>query len=291
MDIRGFGDKQRNQKYDTYSKIVAYLRISPFTFEQLWKVSGINRNVLRTRLDELVKQRVILKHNYLEHIDPIQIKYKIYGKLYKNPYSNFPPLFKRNYYILNYNDFKEFKYQSKYIDYLTGNISEFTWNINDLKYEIQYFDLLKQYYLNDGINQNKKLHNDITNYPLLSNIHNKINELKRTQENLNFKKLGNIEKAIYSLSYTLRYISLVRDLEISAVKERVFLNLILSIDNDIGGLEECLKFFSNQGLSNGDIIIRCSTECTLLDNSNVFLPMIEYESLLTFFFDTAHDLP
>ena len=290
FDIRGFGDKQKNQKYDTYSKIVAYLRISPFTFEQLWKVSGINRNVLKNRLNELVKLRVILKHNYLENIDSLKIKEKIYGRLYKNPYSNIPPMFKRNYYILNFNDFKEFEYHSKYIDYLTGNISEFTYNMNDLKYEFQYFDLLKKYYRNNGTNQNEKL-NDINNYPLLRNIHNKINELKRTHENLDYKKLDYIEKVIYSLRYTLRYIALLRELEISAIKERVFLNLILSIDMHTEGLEECLKFFSNQSLSNADIIIRCSTECTWLDNSNVFLPMTDYESLLTYFFDTAHDLP
>jgi hypothetical protein len=245
---------------------------------------------LRTRLDELVNQKLILKHKYLENIDPIQIKDKIYGRLYKNPYSIIAPIFKRDYYILNFNDFKELEYSSKYIDYLTGNISEFTWDMNNIKYEFQYIDLVKKYYLNNGTNQNEKLHNDINNYPLLTDIYNKIKQLSYNRENLDFKKFGNIEKLIYSLSYILRCTALVRKLEISAVKERVLLNLLLPYDEDLGGLGECLKFFSNQGLSNGDIIIRCSTECTWLDNSNVFLPMSDYECLLTYFDDTGHDL-
>ena len=278
----------------TYSKIVAYLRISPFTFEQLWKVSGIHRNTLRNSLNELVRQKLILKHKYLDNIDSIKIKEKIYcGGLYNNPYSNFPPMFKRNYYILNYNDFKEFEYIQKYADFMAGNISDFMINsVNEIKYEFQYHDFIKKYYFNNGTNQNEGIKIDINNYPRLSNLCNKINELKLKPKNVDFKKLDYTEQIIYSIRYMLRYTALVRELEISAVKERVLLSL-LPIDKHTKELEECLKFFSKQGMSNADIIIRCSTECSWLitNNSTVFLPMTDYESLLDYFFNTAHDLP
>ncbi len=249
---------------------------------------------MRNRLNELVKQRVILKHNYLEHINFIKIKDKIYfGRLYENPYSNFPPMFKRNYYILNYNDFKEFEYSSKYIDYLTGNPSDFTKNsVIDLKYEFRYRDLIQRYYFNNGTNHKENIKIDINNYPQLINLRNKINELKLETKNVDFKKLDFTKQIICSIRYVLRYTALVRELEISAVKERVLLNL-LSIEKYTKALGECFKYFSKQGMSNADIIIRCSTECSLLDinNSNAFfLPMTDYESLLDYFFNTAHDL-
>ena len=258
----------------------------------MWKVSGIHRNTLRNSLKELIKQRLILKHKYLENVDPIKIKEKIYhGRLYKNPYSNFPPLFKRNYYILNYNDFKEFENETKYIDYLIGNTSDFEISVNDIKYEFQYQDLIKRYYFNNRINHNEKTKIDINNYPQLSNLRNKINELKLKPKNIDFKKFDYTEQIIYSIRYLLRYTALVRKLELSAVNERVLLSL-LPIDKYTKQLDECKKFFSNQDMSNADIIIRCSTECCWLNinNSFVFLPMIDYECLLYDFFDIGRDL-
>ena len=86
-----------------------------------------------------------------------------------------------------------------------------------------------------------------------------------------------------------------RELELLAINEKVYLNL-LSFDNTPKrtNMEKCLKYFSNRyHFSNADIIIRFSTEsCWLnINNSYVFLPMIDYEALLCNFFNTAHDLP
>lgn len=262
----------------------------------MWKVSGINRNVLKTRLNELLKQRLILKHKYLEKIDSSKIKEKIYyGKLYKNRYSKFPPLFKRDYYILNFNEFQEVEYMNKYIDWLIQKNPDFNINsIKDIKYEFQYQDLIQRYYFNNKTNQNK-VNFDITNYPHLNNIRNKINELQLTPKNVDFKKLDDLKQIIYFTHYMLRYTTLARELEIAAVKDKILLNL-LPIDNYTDQLEKCEKYFLNLGMSNADIIIRCSTECCWLDwlNTNksfVFLPMVDYEALLYDFFNTAHDLP
>ncbi|MGE5863136.1 MAG: hypothetical protein ACM31H_05135 [Nitrososphaerales archaeon] len=44
---------------------------------------------------------------------------------------------------------------------------------------------------------------------------------------------------------------------------------------------------------NADILIRVSTECTWLniENVNNFLPMIDYEDLFCYFFNTGRELP
>ena len=67
----------------------------------------------------------------------------------------------------------------------------------------------------------------------------------------------------------------------------------MPIDKYLKELEECEKYFLNKGMSNVDIIIRWTTECCWLNvnNSYVFLPMINYESMLYDFSNTAHDLP
>ena len=112
--------------------------------------------------------------------------------------------------------------------------------------------------------------------------------MERIPKNLNNKKLSDIEQMGYSLRYILRKTALVRELDISAVKERILLSLLptlFPIDKYLEELEECEKIFLNHGMSNADIIIRCSTECCWLyvNNSTVFLPMMDYESLLYFF--------
>jgi hypothetical protein len=88
-----------------------------------------------------------------------------------------------------------------------------------------------------------------------------------------------------------------RELELLAIKEKVYLNL-LPLNNTIKGtkrIAKCLEYFSNRyQFSNADIIIRCSTDCCWLDNFNgsyVFLPMVDYESLLFYFSNSAYDLP
>ena len=287
FDIRGFGDKQRNQKYDTYSKIVAYLRISPFTFEQLWKVSGINRNVLKTRLDELIEQRIVLKHTY-----KIPYKVEFYGHIDKNPVDYMHPLYNRDYYLLTHNN-GYFKYQ-EFIKsfFLTRDPKPFFDKINkkeiESKNQLLFFSYINKYFENLG---------EIVKKPdsLSTNAVDIMTKIK----NLNLNKLYHsdfillVNRTNKLMIWLTRY---QRELELLAINEKAYLNL-LPFNNTLKGtkrIAKCLEYFSNRyQFSNADIIIRCSTDCCWLNinNSSVFLPMSDYESLLCYFFDIGRDLP
>lgn len=92
----------------------------------------------------------------------------------------------------------------------------------------------------------------------------------------------------------LRLIALIRKQELTAVKERVFSDLLLPVkDNSRKVLEKCIEYFSKQGMSKVDILIRLSTESTLLLIKRVshFLQMMDYEYLFYYFLDKGRKLP
>ena len=80
----------------TEGKIVSFLSIGPFTYQQLWKVSSIHRNILRKRLDSLVERKIIFEHKYSIPYDS-----EFYGSAHDYPISYWSPLFGRIYYLLN----------------------------------------------------------------------------------------------------------------------------------------------------------------------------------------------
>ena len=248
------------------------------------------------RLDELLEQKIILKHKYLNKIDPIKIKEKIYGIFPRNPYSNFPPMIKRNYYILNYKKFLSL--ECKLIDELVGRVSDSTINKKyNTKNELRYIDYLEKYYSKKKLNQKEMIN---TNDRHLDRIDNEINELVCKIKELAcndkrnyFKEIDHTERNFLLLSYKLRLIALTRELELTAIKERKFLDLLLPIDESSKELENCLEHFSKQGMSNADILIRLSTESTWLFIKRVsnFLRMIDYEDLFSYFLNRGRELP
>jgi hypothetical protein len=100
---------------------------------------------LKKRLGELVEQKIILKHRYLDKIDSSKIKENIYGVLPRNPYSLFPPMIKRNYYMLSYQEFLSLGH--KRLDRVLGKVSNSTLNEEDnTKNELKYRDYIERYY-------------------------------------------------------------------------------------------------------------------------------------------------
>lgn len=64
--MRGLGQKQLAERLLTDSKIVAFLERQPHTFESLRRVTHIQRNTLKKRLNYLVSRKIIIKHHYLK---------------------------------------------------------------------------------------------------------------------------------------------------------------------------------------------------------------------------------
>ena len=239
------------------------------------------------RVNELVEQKIILKHKY-----KIPYKKEFYSHIDKNPVDYLLPLYNRNYYLLNHNN-GYFKYQEFLKSFfLTTDPKLFFDKINNeeiesknqllfLKYASEHFEKLKELVKGpDSLSTNV--------IDIMTKIKNlDLNKLYRSEFILLVNRLNNF--MIWSTRYQ-------RELELLAIKEKVYLNL-LPLNNTIIGtkrITKCLEYFSNKyQFPNTDIIIRCSTDCCWLDNFNgsyVFLEMIDYEALLYYFVNTAHDL-
>jgi hypothetical protein len=61
---RGLGEMQKNERMLTNYKIIGALYVQPYTYQQLWIATKIQRNTLKRRLDQLVNDRIIIKHRY-----------------------------------------------------------------------------------------------------------------------------------------------------------------------------------------------------------------------------------
>jgi len=277
---------------DTYSKIVAYLRISPFTYEQLRKVSGIHRNTLRKRLDELLEQKIILKHKYLNKLDPSKIEEKIYGLFPRNPYSNFPPLIKNDYYMLSYQEFLSLGF--KKIDEALGIIPNSKSKEDDnIQIELKYIQYIKRYYskkkiLKKGSAKSNDHKSEIRNRKLKELLFK--NELAENHRRDYFKEVNQSQREIFSLNDELQLLETsLRQFELNAVRDVVFLKLLLPIGKSRKKLEYYLEYFLGQKMSNVDILIRLSTQsCWLF--TGYYLPMIDYEDLFYYFLNMGKKL-
>jgi hypothetical protein len=61
---RGLGGRQRKDRLLTTSKIISYLAVRPFTYQELQKESKIQRKRLRDELDELVMHKLVIRHKF-----------------------------------------------------------------------------------------------------------------------------------------------------------------------------------------------------------------------------------
>ena len=62
---RGLGERQKNERLITNYRIIEALYVKPYTYQQLWRATKIQRNTLKLRLDQLVNDdKIVLKHHY-----------------------------------------------------------------------------------------------------------------------------------------------------------------------------------------------------------------------------------
>jgi hypothetical protein len=61
---RGLGERQRKESIFTKQRIVGQLYTQPYTYQHLWRATKIHKNAFTSRLDELVKDNIVIKHHY-----------------------------------------------------------------------------------------------------------------------------------------------------------------------------------------------------------------------------------
>jgi hypothetical protein len=97
--MRGLGKQQFEQIKFTESRLVAILGVRPHTYEELRKITRIQRNILRVRLNNLISKKILFKHKY-------KIQYTqqscVYGDLYG--ISSNLPIKNGDYYLLNWSN-------------------------------------------------------------------------------------------------------------------------------------------------------------------------------------------
>ena len=249
MGVRGLGDKQWKARMMTYSKIVSFLTVSPFTFEQLWKVSRIHRNTLKKRLDYLVSERTILKHKY-----SVPNRQEFYGYIYKYPIPNpyVVLLYGHTYYLLNCSDASSRAFSNFYYNNMAKKQMHLT---NELS-------------IREPEKSRRKL--DI--------FEDKIEELEKEMERYDYRKKELSEKGMTmsdkefhefwrkKIELLILHARSRRNLELLAVKEgyRLPYGSEDVTEEQRDKLIKVADFFTKRGYSLLDVLIRCSTENTII---------------------------
>lgn len=261
LGVRGLGLKQKYERLNTEAKIVSFLRISPLTYEQLQKISGIHRNTLKLRLDQLSSKGIILKHRY-----SIPSEWKYCGYVYRYPVKYRPPLFNHIYYLLNLFNTKQI--QELVSHYLIRREEE--WEADLLTGKI-------------GIR-------DQPSFSLAVPVLKQLNKLlvARISDKQHFSPAELQEmhkKSVKMIIYLYRW---HREYDLSAVKNRVYIQGIPLQEDDNKQLKKIIDFFTNKDFSLQDILVRCSTQHTLIEGDRYYfdgtpdplsLPMTHYSVL------------
>jgi hypothetical protein len=261
LGVRGLGLKQKKEKLNTEAKIVGFLRVTPLTYEQLQKISRIHRNTLKLRLDHLSSKGIIMAHRYSI---PYELKY--YGYMFRHPVKYWPPLFNRLYYLLNLSKSKQIK--ELLFHYLTMNEEE--WEVDRVAGKIEM--------------QNQpsfSLTPSIIAQALLLSREGNSNKRYRSPSEL----IENRSRLTEIILYTFRWL---REYDLSAVKNRVYISEYSLREKETKNLKNIIKFFTRRGFSLQDVLIRCSTEHTLIEGDRDYLegaadplslPMTRYSTL------------
>jgi hypothetical protein len=200
-------------------------------------------------------------------------------------------LYNRNYYLLNHNNGYLKYHELLKSFFLTTDPKPFFDKINNKEIESEnqllFFKFINKHFKNLKELVKEPYSLSTTHIDIITKIKNlDLNKLSRSEFILLVNRQNNL------MIWITRY---QRELELLAIKEKVYLNL-LPLNNNKGTkrIANCLEYFSNKyQFSNADIIIRCSTDCCWLDNINgsyIFLPMVDYETLLFYFSNNAYDL-
>ena len=242
----------------TEARIASFLNVSPFTYEQLQNISRIHRNTLKLRLEQLSRKGIIIRHRY-----SIPYKSKYYGYMYRHSIKYRTPLFNHIYYLLNLSKTKQIK--DLVSSYLIRNEEQMEEDYKAGRIEIQNLplfqsprSLLKQSLLTSA--------EGISNRTYFS----------PSEEKEDYRKSAEI---------VINLFRQLREWDLSAVKNRVFIPGCPFREKDIEVLNKIINFFTNRGFSLLDVLVRCSIEYTIIDGEksnldgtadHLSLPMTHY---------------
>lgn len=243
LGVRGLGLKQKYERLITEAKVVSFLRISPFTYEQLQKISRIHRNTLKLRLDQLASKGIILKHRY-----SIPFEWKYYGYTYRYPVKYRPPLFNHIYYLLNLSNTKQI--QELVSRYLIRREEE--WEADLLTGKI-------------GIRGQPSFSLAV---PVLKQLNKLLVAKISDKQHVSPSELKEMyQKSVKMIIHIYRW---NREYDLSAVKNRVFIHGIPLREDENEQLKKIIDFFTNKGFPLQDILVRCSTEHTLIEGDRYY---------------------
>jgi hypothetical protein len=280
--MRGLGERQRKERLLTDSKIAGFLSICPFTYEQLWRVSRIQRKTLRNRLDYFTRSSIVIKHRY-----SIPNEYRYYGYMYDYSIPYRPPLFGGNYYLLNL--FNSTHYIEQLSSYNDDNSSS--------KQQQQHYNH-ESVTANDddkeeGFTQDfrvREYKERLLNFPL-SVTREALPSYKQKGTPLTSEEEEKCRHAAHTAWENLIYINrLARELDILSVKKgkRPEYSIIKIKERRINDIIKIAEFFRKEGYTSNDVLIRCSCQHTMVPGYNYFngdfsdfmtLPMMKYSQL------------
>jgi hypothetical protein len=199
---------------------------------------------LKLRLEQLCRNGIIMKHRY-----SIPYEWKYYGFMYRYPVKYQSPLFGRFYYLL---DLSKAKQIQEFVSYFLIRSKE-EWEQKQLtgKSETQN---LPSFSLALSVL--------ISSKQLLSH---------RNSSRRYFSPSELIENRKKSAEMVINTFRWLRERDLSAVKNRVSVSGYPFREKDSEVLRKIISFFTNRGFSLQDILVRCSTEHTMIEGERYYL--------------------
>ncbi len=264
----------------TKYKIVSFLDVSPFTYEQLRRVSSIQRNVLRKNLDLLVEEGTIFTHKY-----SIPYTQKFYGYMYKYPIPYMKPLYGCKYYLLD----RSQRQADGYMNFYYNNRAR------------ESIELLKELLIKERQKHQQKLCK-LGDETISSQIRSKkeIKEMTKTEFRDYWRKLirAPSKMEIEEMTQTETRDNWQRIMEVCiCIERRMREKEIIAVsvgerfqfeqsvaERELNTAIKIAEFFVKKGHSLFDVLIRCCTERTTISTTGFYskdldLHLIRYSLL------------
>jgi hypothetical protein len=254
--MRGLGDRQYKEGLMTKCKVVSFLEVSSFTFEQLWRISRIQRNILRKNLDSLVEKETVFVHKY-----SIPYTKEFYGYMYKYPVPYMTPINGHKHYLLDCSQ----RVCEAYMNFYYNNKAR-----------------EKRVPSNEFLMKERQKHrqklcmceDEARSFETKSKI--QVDEMSKTE----FREY--LQKFEEHLIYFER---LIREREINSVNfgERFQIGEDVT-ERELSNITRVSELLTKRGYSLLDVLIRCSTERTRIHTTGYYtddltLPLTRYGSL------------
>jgi hypothetical protein len=257
--MRGLGERQYKERLMTKYKIVSLLDVSPFTFEQLWRISRIQRNVLRKNLNSLVEEETILVHNY-----SIPYNQEFYGYMYKYPVPYMPPAYGHKYYLLDLSRivsdaYMNFYYNNKARENRVPLIQFLTEERKKRKQKLcASEDKARSLELKSELQIDEMGRTELRDY------------LQSAEEHLIYHERFKRETEILCVKFGDRFLNEGEEEEVT--------------EKEMRNITMISEFFTKRDYSLLDVLIRCSMEHTRIHTTDYWrddltLPLMRYRSL------------